>query len=172
MTEHLIGLGRRRIGFQRLAEVYETDHDRYTGYLQALRDANIPFDTQLVIAANTSDEDYGERALTTFTALPNPPTAILLFTDPGAIKVLSLAKGRGIRVPQDLSITGYDGVLSSGVVEPALTTVRQSASEIGRLAVRSLLQLIASGGSQPEQHILRVEQIARQSTAVSASGNT
>lgn len=171
LTQHLIALGHRRIGFERLPEVFETDHDRHAGYTQALHEAGLPYDPQLVISADTSDEDYGERSLNAFTALPEPPTAILFFTDPVAIKVLSLAKARGIRVPQDLSIAGYDGILSSGVTEPALTTVRQATSKMGVLAVESLLKLIADGGAERQQHILPVELIVRQSTAVPWKGS-
>ena len=171
LTQHLIALGHRRIGFEQLPEVYETDHDRHAGYAQALEEAGIPYDPQLVISADTSDEDYGERSFYAFTALPEPPTAILFFTDPVAIKVLSLAKARGIRVPQDLSIAGYDGILSSGVTEPALTTVRQSTAEMGVLAVESLLKLITGGGGESQQHILPVELIVRQSTAVPWKGS-
>ena len=165
LTEHLIALGHRRIGFQRLPEVYETDEDRHAGYAQALRDAQIPYESSLVIAEHASDSDYGERALNTFMALPEPPTAILFFTDPVAINALALAKGRGISIPHDLSIAGYDGILSSGVTEPALTTVRQFTAQMGELAVESLLRLIAGGGAEPQQRILPVELIARGSTA-------
>ena len=164
LTRHLIQLGHRRIGFQRLPEVFETDYDRHAGYELALREAGIAYDPQLVISANTSDADYGERSLNTLMALAEPPTAILFFTDPVAIKALSLAKARGIRVPQDLSIAGYDGVLSSGVTEPGLTTVRQSTSAMGELAAQSLLKLIADGDSAPEQHVLPVDLIVRGST--------
>lgn len=170
LTQHLIALGHRRIGFQRLPEVYETDHDRHAGYVKALNEAGIDYDPQLVISANTGDEDYDERSLRMFMSLPAPPTAILFFTDPVAIKALSLAKERGIRVPQDLSIAGYDGILPSGVTEPALTTVRQSTAAMGELAAESLLQLISSGGAEPQQHILPVDLIVRQSTAVNARG--
>ena len=166
LTQHLIALGHRRIGFQRLPEVFETDHDRHTGYVQALREAGISYDPQLVISADTGDEDYGERSLNIFTTLPAPPTAILFFTDPVAIKVLSLAKARGIRIPQDLSIAGYDGILSSGVTEPALTTVRQSTAEMGELAAESLLRLIAAETFEPQQHTLPVELIVRGSTGL------
>ena len=164
LTRHLIQLGHRRIGFQRLPEVFETDYDRHAGYELTLREAGIAYDPQLVISADTSDADYGERSLNTLMALAEPPTAILFFTDPVAIKVLSLAKARGIRVPQDLSIAGYDGVLSSGVTEPGLTTVRQSTSAMGELAAQSLLKLIADGDSAPEQHVLPVDLIVRGST--------
>ena len=165
LTQHLIALGRRRIGFERLPEVFETDHDRHAGYAQALQEAGIPYDPQQVISADTSDDNYGDRSLNAFTALREPPTAILFFTDPVAIKVLSLAKKRGIRVPQDLSIAGYDGIPSSGVTEPALTTVRQSSTaEMGELAAESLLKLITDCGAEPQQHILPVELIVRGST--------
>ena len=106
------------------------------------------------------------RTFNTFMELPQPPTAILFFTDPVAIKVLSLAKARGIRVPDDLSITGFDGVLSSGVTEPALTTVRQPLPQMGRLAVESLLRLIADETVEPQQHTLPVELIIRRSTGL------
>ena len=166
LTKHLIALGHRRIGFERLPEVYETDDDRHAGYAQALREADVSYDPALVIAANSENTDYGWRSFDAFQALDEPPTAILFFTDPVAIRALSHAKARGIRVPQDLSIAGYDGILSSGVTEPALTTVRQSTSEMGELAAESLLALIENGSAKPQQHILPVELITRQSTAV------
>ena len=166
LTQHLIALGHRRIGFERLPEVYETDHDRHAGYVQALREAGIAYDPQLVISANTGDDDYGERSFNAFTALEEPPTAILFFTDPVAIKVLSLARARGISVPKDLSIAGYDGILSSGVTEPALTTVRQPTSAMGELAAESLLRLVAAETCNPQQHTLPVELIVRGSTGL------
>ena len=166
LTEHLIALGHRRIGFERLPEVFETDYDRHRGYAQALRDAGLAYDPALVIAADSSDSDYAERSFSAFMALTPPPTAILFFTDPVAINALSLAAARGLRVPEDLSIAGFDGVLSSGVTVPALTTVRQPLPEMGRLAVESLLKLIADGAVEPQQHTLPVELIVRDSTGV------
>ena len=165
LTARLISLGHRRIGFERLPEVYETDYDRHAGYAAALRDAGIPYDSKLVVAANSSDEDYDERTFNTFMTLPQPPTAILFFTDPVAINVLSLAKARGIRIPEDLSIAGFDGILPSGVTVPALTTVRQPLPQMGSLAVESLLRLIAADAFEPQQHTLPVELIVRASTA-------
>ena len=164
LTAHLIGLGHRRIGFERLPEVYETDHDRHAGYARALLDAGIAYDSDLVIAADSSQADYGKRSFNRFMALPEPPTAILFFTDPAAITALSLAQARGLRIPQDLSIAGFDGVMASGMTRPALTTVRQPLPEMGMRAVRSLLELIGDDACQPWQHSLPVELIARGST--------
>jgi len=170
LTQHLIALGHRRIGFERLPEVYETDFDRHAGYVQALRQAGIPYDPALVVSANSQDADYDRRSFAAFQALAEAPTAVLFFTDPVAIRALAHAKARGIRVPQDLSIAGFDGILSSGVTEPALTTVRQPTTKMGELAVESLLQLIANGGMEAQQHILPVELIARASTAGPLNG--
>jgi len=164
LTRHLIELGHRRIGFERLPEVYETDYDRHAGYVAALREAGMAYDPALVISADSQAADYGWRSFDDFHALNEPPSAILFFTDPLAIRALSHAKARGIHVPQDLSIAGYDGILSSGVTEPALTTVRQPTAAMGELAVQSLLKLIANGSAKAEQHILPVELIARGST--------
>ncbi len=170
LTQHLIALGHWHIGFERLPEVFETDHDRHAGYAQALQEAGIPYDPQLVISADSAAADYDTKSFQHFMALRKPPSAILFFTDPSAIRALSLARESGIRIPQELSVAGYDGVLSSGVTEPALTTVRQSASALGALAVESLLKLIANDGLEAQQHILPVELIARQSTAAPAQG--
>lgn len=166
LTQHLIALGHRRIGFERLPEVYETDYDRHAGYAQTLREAGIAYDPALVISADSQDADYDRRSFAAFQALDDAPSAVLFFTDPVAIKALSLAKARGIRVPQDLSIAGFDGILSSGVTEPALTTVRQPTSRMGELAVESLLRLIAAEPSEQQQRILPVELIARDSTGL------
>ncbi len=166
LTAHLIALGHRRIGFERLPEVYETDHDRHSGYAQALSEAGIAYDGDLVLCARSSDADYAERSFNAFMALPKPPSAILFFTDPAAIKALSLAKARGIRIPQDLSIAGFDGVLASGVTQPALTTVRQPLPEMGMRAVESLLSLIQHETREVCQRSLPVELIARASTGI------
>ena len=164
LTEHLIGLGHRRIGFERLPEVFETDFDRHRGYAEALRAADIAYDPTLVLSTNSSEPGYEEKSFRDFMAMADPPTAILFFTDPSAIRALTLAKERQIRVPQKLSIAGYDGILSSGVTEPALTTVRQPLPEIGRLAVGSLLGMIADNGAAWIQRTLPVELIVRQSS--------
>ena len=168
LTQHLIALGHRRIGFERLPEVYETDYDRHAGYAQALGEAGISYDPALVVSANSKDADYDRRSFAAFQALDDAPTAVLFFTDPVAIKALSLAKARGIRVPQDLSIAGFDGILSSGVTEPALTTVRQPTSKMGELAVESLLRLITADSMEAQQRKLPVELIVRGSTGPNA----
>ena len=171
LTEHLTSLGHRRIGFSRRPEVHETDDDRHEGYCRGLRAAGIPYDESLVVISESANSDDVERTLGALLALPCPPTGIIFFTDPMAISAMRLARDWGIRIPQELSITGYDGVMASAVTNPALTTVRQPMGEMGKLAVEALLHQIAERGLEPRQITLPVELVARDSTGVARRGN-
>lgn len=165
LTAHLIALGHQRIGFTSRPEMHETNDDRLMGYRRALAKANIPFDEELVIETDGRDPQNGERALNQFLAMTTPPSAILCFTDPMAMQMLAAANERGIRVPEDLSLTGYDGILSSGLTVPALTTARQPIPDMGRLAVECLLAHIDDHELPPSRHILPVALVVRDSTA-------
>lgn len=164
LTEHLIALGHRRIGFTLYPEVYETNSDRFAGYQAALAAADIGFDPALVMESSSHDADNGAIVLRTFLAMASPPTAILCFTDPMAMRLLMAANALGVRIPETLSITGHDGILTSGMTVPTLTTARQPIPEMGRLAVESLLAHIADNDLPPSQHLLPIQLIVRDST--------
>ena len=164
LTEHLVSLGHRRIGFVRRPEVYETDADRHEGYCRGLREAGIAYDPSLVVNSDSANSDDVERTFRAFLQLPQPPTGIIFFTDPMAMSAMKLARDWGIRVPADLSVTGYDGILSSSGTNPALTTVRQPMGEMGRLAIETVLRQIAGGSAQPRQITLPVSLVARDSS--------
>ncbi|MBV7338478.1 LacI family transcriptional regulator [Chloroflexi bacterium TSY] len=164
LTQHLIELGHTRIGFTSRPEMHETNMDRYAGYCMALADAGIPLDESLVVETDGNDPQDGKRAIDTFLAMDVPPTAILFFTDPMAMQALAAANERGIRVPEELSIAGHDGILTSGLTVPALTTVRQPIPQMGRLALECLLARIVDHNLSAAQHILSVELVVRNST--------
>lgn len=164
LTEHLIELGHTRIGFTRYPELFETYEDRFAGYRAALENASIPFDNSLVIETSSHATKHDESILYKFLALETPPTALLCFTDPMAMRALAAAHERGIRVPKDLSIVGHDGILTSGMTVPALTTARQPIPEMGRMAVESLLSRIDNPTLPPAQHLLPIELVIRHST--------
>jgi DNA-binding LacI/PurR family transcriptional regulator len=164
LTQHLIDLGHRRIGFVTYPELYETNSDRLAGYRAGLADAGIPFDPTLMIESRSQDPGYGATILQTLLVLREPPSAILCFTDPMAMSVLAAAKAQGIRVPEELSLAGHDGILTSGMTVPALTTARQPIPEMGRLAVESLLAHITDSDLPPSQHILPIQLVVRDST--------
>ena len=165
LTQHLIELGHQRIGFISRPEVFETDADRCSGYIAALHAYNIPLDNTLIVPTDSSNPSHPEVALSTFMNMPDPPTAILCFTDPLAAQMLMLCREKGIRIPDDLSLVGYDGILPSGLTSPALTTVRQPMPDLGRIAVESLLSLIDDPEQEAIQQILPVQLVVRDSTA-------
>lgn len=164
LARHLIELGHRRIGFINCPELHETSRDRHHSYRQALIDASIPYDETLVIATDAQDSDNGKELLESFLNQEEPPTAILCFTDRIAMRILAAAHERGLAIPEELSIAGHDGILTSGMTVPALTTVRQPIPMIGRLAVESLLAHVADNTLSPSQHTLPVQLVVRDST--------
>jgi len=102
--------------------------------------------------------------------LPEPPTAIFAGCDEIALGVFEAARARGLRVPQDLSVVGFDDTQLAQVASPPLTTVRQSLREIGGVALRTALRL-AAGETIESHHVeLATTLVVRGSTAPPASG--
>ncbi len=162
-TQHLIDLGHRRIAHVRGREDLVSASQREQGYREALEAAGLPFDRALVRVG-------GYRALETTDAarelltLPEPPTAVFAANDLSAIRVLEIAAELGVRVPEDLSVAGFDNVPEAANAVPPLTTVAQPMREMGAEAVRILLGLLA--GEAGEEHLrLPATLVVRASTA-------
>ncbi len=136
-TDYLVRLGHRRIGFVGGFPDSFVGGDRQAGYEQSLRLMGIGVHPELIIHANFLP-DGGREAARRLLALPDPPTAIFTANDLMAIGVVLQVKEMGLRVPQDLSIVGYDDIPTVSWVEPALTTVRLPKAEVGSHAVRKL----------------------------------
>ncbi len=130
-TRHLIGLGHRRIAHIQGPLKYQVSHERYLGYCDALNEAGIPLDT-------------GRTCANAFFDLPaeKRPTAIFAGSDYMAYGAISAAEQRGLRVPGDIAVVGFDDFPASAHMEPALTTVRQPFYEMGRRASEMLLALV------------------------------
>lgn len=170
LTQHLLDLGHRRIGFTTYPEVHETNSDRFAGYCGALVEAGLAFDPSLVVEVNSQELAMGERILQSLLTVDHPPTAILCFNDPIAMHVLAAANARGLHVPHDLSITGHDGILNSAISVPALTTARQPIPEIGKQAVEALLAHITDSDLPPTQRMLPIQLVVRGSTGQPCNG--
>jgi len=163
LTKHLISQGHTRIGYTSWDEEWTTNQDRMKGYRQALAEAEIPFDPDLIVSI-TRDPENRYAAVNQLLDLPHPPTAIFAFHDYVAIQALRAATDRGLRVPEDLAITGFDNMYSSLITNPPITTVNQPVQEIGQAAVEILLDQISKSNQTPAQAILPVELVIRQST--------
>ena len=157
-------MGHRRISYLGDRNGRQSDTERFAGYRQALDAADLPFEPELVFHGDGNPEG-GMEGIARLRALPDPPTAVFCYDDMTALGVLREAHRRGLRVPRDLSVIGFDDLQIVRYTDPPLTTVRQPMRQMGRLAMQTLLDILA--GCAP-LHSIKVpgELIIRESTAV------
>lgn len=170
-TEHLVGLGHRRIGV-----IHGQPEDpfefvvplrRREGFEQACAAAGIVPDPSLQVSGNFSIPG-GYEALTTLLHLPEPPTAVFAMSDEMAFGALQAARELGVSVPGDLSIVGVDDHDAAAVVD--LTTVHQDVAEHGAHAARMLLDRLAGGDRSPRRIDDHVHLVVRGTTGPCRSG--
>jgi DNA-binding LacI/PurR family transcriptional regulator len=183
-AQHLVDLGHRRVGIVTISQgeepgivgdphlavlpddVGHVARERLLGWLEALETAAI---TPIVVRQPTSDEHAAVGSAELLLAGHHPPTAVLCFSDVIAFGVVRAATNRGITVPDDLSVVGFDDNPLAQRMQPALTTVRQDVAAKGREAAAALNRAIArsrSGATDKVRHIvLPTELVVRDSTA-------
>ena len=149
-TEYLISLGHRRIAHIRGRTDLESANLRELGYRQSLEAAGIPFDPDLIRDGNYRAPQTDDAARELLTSASRP-TAIFAANDQSAIRVLAVAAELGIRVPQDLSVIGFDDVPEAAAATPPLTTMAQPLVQMGALALEILLELL--GGEDVARHV-------------------
>jgi len=160
-TEHLISLGHRRIGHLRGRTDLLSAQQREQGYREALMAAGIPIDESLIV-------DGGYRAARATAAAgellgrPDRPSAIFAANDVTALEAIRVAASRGLSVPIDLSVIGFDDLPAAGSGRPGLTTIRQPLLEMGTAAVHLLLAMLDGGASERIQ--MPAELIVRDTT--------
>jgi LacI family repressor for deo operon, udp, cdd, tsx, nupC, and nupG len=157
-------LGHQRIGCIAGPEEMPLCHYRLQGYVQALRRSGIAVDPHYIARGNFTYE-AGANALEQLLALPQPPTAVFCHSDIMALGALSLAKRRGLKVPEDLSIIGFDNISLSEFCDPPLTTVSQPRFDIGREAMLLLLDQLSGQNVSSGSRLLDCELVVRGSTA-------
>jgi LacI family transcriptional regulator len=163
-TEHLLSLGHARIAALTGRRGWAAAEGRIDGYQTALAAAGVPLDPALVVEGDWQIEG-GEAQALALLSLPDPPTAIFAFNDNMAIGALQAARKRGLRVPEDVSVVGFDDTQQSQIVTPALTTVRQPLEEMGRIAVSLLTRLIDGQRVEALKIELATRLVVRGSTA-------
>jgi LacI family transcriptional regulator len=169
-TNHLIGLGHRRIGF--IGDIgggglgFSSTSDRRRGYRQALATAGIPEDRALICRGRSGSAAAAEMALRLL-RLPDPPTAIFAASDTQAMGVLSAADAAGLAVPQNLSVIGFDDIEIAAAL--GLSTIRQPLRESGERGAARLCTLMRDGVVSPLREVLPLEVVPRRSTAAAPS---
>jgi LacI family repressor for deo operon, udp, cdd, tsx, nupC, and nupG len=148
-THHLMALGHERIGFFPAEADVASFQDRLHGYLCAHHDTGRTPDLDLVVRGRAlSADDERAEALAALLASPRRPTALVTANDHYALLAYGVCRHAGIRIPDDVSIVGFDDIVFSRHAEPPLTTVRVEKEFMGRLAVRLLHARLQSGSPQ------------------------
>ena len=162
-TAHLTGLGHRRIGVITAAPTLTAGEDRMAGHAAALAEVGALTDPALVRAGEPVAET-GQRLGGELLDLSPSPTAVVCFNDKVAVGVLQAAAERGLRVPEDLSVVGFDDIDVSRATTPTLTTVRQPLQELGRLAVTALVRVLEGHQTEALHIELATQLVVRDST--------
>ncbi|MBC6934767.1 MAG: LacI family transcriptional regulator [Chloroflexi bacterium] len=163
-VRYLIDLGHRRIGHISNAPFsYASSSDRLDGYCQALAEAGIPYDESLVLAGEFTASS-GYEPMRALLDLPNPPTAVFVGSDMVALGAMEAIRSRGARIPEDISLVGFDDILYARYTMPPLTTVRIPAYELGRSAGDLMLKIIRGESLPGTRILLPTELVVRRST--------
>ena len=163
-TTHLLGLGHRRIGHLSGAGGSVPARERLAGYRSALEDAGVPHDPGLVTGGGFSYE-AGFAGAQELLELEDPPTALFAASDEAALGAFEAARQAGLRVPEDLSVVGFDDTLLARWASPKLTTVRQPLHAMGEMAVERAITLLAGGSRRVHPLQLQTSLVERSSTA-------
>jgi LacI family transcriptional regulator len=164
-VKHLTDLGHRRIGYISNAPFsYTASGERLDGYCRALAEVGVDYDETLVRQGDFTDAS-GYRPMLELLDLPAPPTAMFIGSDTVALGALQAIRERGLTIPRDLSVIGFDNIPVGKYLEPPLTTVHLPAFDLGRHAASMLLALL-NGDPLPRRQVsLPTRLIIRSSTA-------
>lgn len=151
---HLLGHGYRRIGIVDGPPNMIASIDRYAGYVNALQEAGRSPDPALTVYSDFTRRGAYRSMLELLDANPDPPEAMFVASDTMASGVLQALRDRGLRVPADVAVMGFDGLDESTVSQPILSTVYQPIRELGSQGVQALIELLEHPERAPIQRFL------------------
>jgi DNA-binding LacI/PurR family transcriptional regulator len=167
-TRHLLDLGHPRIAHI-TGPISEWDAvERQAGYEQALQEAGLSVDPALIVYGDNRPEG-GWQAMQQLLTLPHPPTAVFCYNDATALGATRAIYAAGLRIPQDISLVGFDDIDLAPFFQPPLTTVAQAKREMGALAVQMVLDLL--NHKTVQDCVLPSRLVIRESTAPPAHEN-
>ena len=165
-TRHLIELGHRRIAMIMGPEKYKPLVERYLGYRQALDEAGIPIDESLMQPSiSRGMPRKGYREMQQLLACNQRPTAVFAVTDRTALGALDAIYEHGLRVPDDISMIGFDDIAPGAQARPPLSTIHRPNYEMGVAAIRRLDTVITAQSLIPMKLVLYNDLVVRASTA-------
>ncbi len=163
-TLHLLRKGHHRVGIidGPPSGAISGLQERLVGHQQALSEFGLCFDPTLLVYGDYT-RPSGQMATKKLLTLPNPPTAIFALNDRMAMGAIRTLHAAGLRVPEDVTVVGFDDIPTAADFNPALTTVSQPSQKIGQVAAEMLFKLLNGKPVSPKEVILPVELIIRQS---------
>lgn len=162
-TQHLIGGGHRRIGHLAGPASVSAAQDRKRGFIATLEAAGVEVDPALIVESGLNAEG-GEVAAERLLALPQPPTAIFAVNDLAAVGAYQVAERRGLAIPGELAVAGYNDMPMASLLRPPLTTVHVPMHEIGTASAEILIEAVEAGSRPQRRMVFDPELIVRQST--------
>ncbi|MBD2752935.1 LacI family DNA-binding transcriptional regulator [Spirosoma validum] len=171
-VEHLIQTGRRRIAHLSGPDTLMNSRSRLAGYHDALTKHGLPIAPELIISYDLN-LDKANIYVNHLLNLPNPPDALFTINDPTALEALSVAKRRGLCVPDELAIVGFSDDPVSALIEPGLTTVSQPVHELGQQAAQVLLrQLLTEDNTFVAERVVLPTKLIIRGSTVQTSTNS
>ena len=164
MTNYLIGLGHRKIGFVLGPLDQRAGHDRFAGYKKAITEAGIELDDD-IIAHGDDHFESGFQATRHLLSLESAPTAIFCNNDEMAAGSISAVFEAGLKVPQNVSVAGFDDILLASQIWPPLTTVQQPIYQIAEIGTNLLIRLLKGEDTPDLKYEVETAMVIRKSTA-------
>ena len=168
LVSHIAGLGHRRIGMLGAQAGFSTTRERIEGYRLGLKRNGIGFDADLVQPSNMNFEAT-QNAVAALLKLANPPTAIITGNNLTTIGAVAAIRKAGLRIPQDISLAGFDDFEWADYFEPRLTLIAQPCNEIGHRAAQMLVERINGLTAAPRSVRLKSTLVVRDSCAAPAA---
>jgi LacI family transcriptional regulator len=163
-VQHIVSLGHQRVEFISGPLTLKSARTRRSAFLKCIAACGIGERQRSVVEGNHKI-DGGESAMMRLLSLPNPPTAVLTSNDLTAIGALRAVARAGLRVPNDISVVGFDDIELSRFTQPPLTTIRLSRDELGRKAFDALYETVAGQQRSGQEIKVSTRLVVRESTA-------
>jgi len=163
-VKHLIQKGHKDIAIIEGIKGFKSSLERREGYLKALIDEQIPIQSEYIVNGNY-DMESGYKAMEKLLSLENPPTAVFSSNDDMAVGALNAVFAKGLTVPGDISVIGFDDIQIARYTNPSLTTVKKPIEKISRLGAEKILKAVASQEIKGEKIFVETELMIRKSVS-------
>lgn len=163
--EHLVSLGRRRIGAMMSGDLMPVDGvERFEGYKEALKKFNLEYDEDIVRYSNWDYNEAYEEMKSILYGAAKQPDAMFCANDRMAMGVIKAIEEKGLKVPEDIAVVGFDDIEAGRYIKPSLTTIRSPLEDIGNRAINLMMEVIEDSEKPIQEISLKAKLIIRESS--------